>query len=236
MFLIKDKLLLMKYLFSILFVLYAFAAFAQETLIPTEEQALLSVIVSDMEENPRPQDKIIFQGKLTKLSFEAVADDEGKFSILLPEGDIYLIKIQGLGNEIDFDELRIPKQEGKVSGKLAVRYRPERIFNLDDVHFETSKAVLLPNSFPTLDELVEVLLLKKEMAVEIAGHTDAVGDDASNLVLSQKRAESVVNYLIKKGVSSSQLVPKGYGESAPIADNETLEGRKENRRTEARIL
>lgn len=226
----------MKYLFSILFSFYAFGVIAQGTLVPTEEQALLAIIVSDMEENPRPKDKIIFEGKLTKLSFEGVADEEGKFSILLPEGDIYLIKIQGLGSTIDFDELRIPKQEGKVSGKLAVRYRPARTFNLDDVHFETNKAVLLPNSFPTLDGLVEVLLLKEEMSVEIAGHTDAIGDDASNLVLSQKRAESVVNYLIKKGVPSSQLVPKGYGEAAPIADNETLEGRKENRRTEARIL
>ncbi|MBL4649261.1 MAG: OmpA family protein [Aureispira sp.] len=226
----------MKYLFNILFAFYAVGAIGQETLIPTEDQALLSIIVSDMEENPRPKDKIIFEGKFTKLSFEGIADDEGKFSILLPEGDIYLIKIQGLGSTIDFDELRIPKQEGKVSGKLAVRYRPARIFNLDDVHFETNKANLLPNSFSTLDELAEVLLLKEEMNVEIAGHTDAIGDDASNLVLSQKRAESVVNYLIQKGVPTSQLVPKGYGESAPIADNETLEGRKENRRTEARIL
>jgi OOP family OmpA-OmpF porin len=226
----------MKYLLSILFSFYAFGVVAQGTLVPTEDQALLAIIVSDMEENPRPKDKIIFEGKLTKLSFEGVADEEGKFSILLPEGDIYLIKIQGLGSTIDFDELRIPKQEGKVSGKLAVRYRPARTFNLDDVHFETNKAVLLPNSFPTLDDLVEVLLLKKEMSVEIAGHTDATGDDASNLVLSQKRAESVVNYLIQKGVPTSQLVPKGYGEAAPIADNETLEGRKENRRTEARIL
>ncbi|MFT5647043.1 MAG: OOP family OmpA-OmpF porin [Aureispira sp.] len=226
----------MKYLLSILFPFYAFGVVAQGTLVPTEDQALLAIIVSDMEENPRPKDKIIFEGKLTKLSFEGVADEEGKFSILLPEGDIYLIKIQGLGSTIDFDELRIPKQEGKVSGKLAVRYRPARTFNLDDVHFETNKAVLLPNSFPTLDDLVEVLLLKKEMSVEIAGHTDATGDDASNLVLSQKRAESVVNYLIQKGVPTSQLVPKGYGEAAPIADNETLEGRKENRRTEARIL
>jgi len=226
----------MKYLFNILFAFYAVGAIGQETLIPTEDQALLSIIVSDMEENPRPKDKIIFEGKFTKLSFEGIADDEGKFSILLPEGDIYLIKIQGLGSTIDFDELRIPKQEGKVSGKLAVRYRPARIFNLDDVHFETNKAILLPNSFSTLDELAEVLLLKEKMNVEIAGHTDAIGDDASNLVLSQKRAESVVNYLIQKGVPTSQLVPKGYGESAPIADNETLEGRKENRRTEARIL
>ena len=226
----------MKYLFSILFAFYAFGAIAQETLIPTEDQALLSIIVSDMEENPRPKDKIIFEGKFTKLSFEGIANEEGKFTILLPEGDIYLIKIQGLGSAIDFDELRIPKQKGKVSGKLAVRYRPARTFNLDDVHFETNKAVLLPNSFPTLDELVEVFLLKEELSVEIAGHTDAIGDDASNLVLSQKRAESVVNYLIQKGVPTSQLVPKGYGETAPIADNETLEGRKENRRTEARIL
>lgn len=226
----------MKYLFSILFVVYTLGVIAQETLVPTEEQALLSVVVSDMEENPRPQDKITFQGKLTNKSFEGIANQEGKFSILLPEGDIYLIKIQGLGNSIDFDELKIPKQEGKVSGEIAVRYRPAKTFNLDDVHFETNKAILLSKSFPTLDELVEVLLLKKTMNVEIAGHTDAVGDDASNLILSQKRAESVVNYLIQKGVPASQLVPKGYGESAPIADNDTLEGRKENRRTEARVL
>jgi len=226
----------MKYLFSILFVVYTLGVIAQERLVPTEEQALLSVVVSDMEENPRPQDKITFQGKLTNKSFEGVANQEGKFSILLPEGDIYLIKIQGLGSSIDFDELKIPKQEGKVSGEIAVRYRPAKTFNLDDVHFETNKAILLSKSFPTLDELVEVLLLKKTMNVEIAGHTDAVGDDASNLILSQKRAESVVNYLIQKGVPASQLVPKGYGESAPIADNDTLEGRKENRRTEARVL
>lgn len=209
---------------------------AQETLVPTEDQALLAVLVSDMEENPRPKDKIIFEGKGSQKSFEGIADQEGRFSILLPEGDIYLIKIQGLGSNIDFDELNIPKQEGKISGEIAVRYRPAKTFNLDDVHFETNKAKLLPNSFPVLDELVEVLSFKKAMKVEIAGHTDAVGDDASNLLLSQKRAEAVVQYLIQKGISSSQLVAKGYGETAPIADNETAEGRKENRRTEARIL
>ena len=139
----------MKYLFSILFSFYAFGVIAQETLVPTEDQALLSIIVSDMEENPRPKDKIIFEGKLTKLAFEGVADEEGKFSILLPEGDIYLIKIQGLGSTIDFDELRIPKQEGIVSGKLAVRYRPARTFNLDDVHFETQRVMMF-----TKDELL----------------------------------------------------------------------------------
>lgn len=226
----------MKYLLIGFFILCLFSVNAQETLVPTENQALLAVLVSDMEENPRPKDKIIFEGKISQKSYEGIANQDGKFSILLPEGDVYLIKIQGLGNSIDFDELKIPKQEGKVSGEIAVRYRPAKTFNLDDVHFETNKAILLPNSFPALDELAEVLSLKKDLNVEIAGHTDAVGDAASNLLLSQKRAEAVVQYLTKKGISSSQLTAKGYGETAPIADNETEEGRKENRRTEARIL
>lgn len=226
----------MKYSFALLFTLCSYSLIAQQALLPTEEQALLSVVVSDMEAKPRPLDKIIFQGKISQQSFEGIANQEGKFSILLPEGDIYLIKIQGLGSSIDFDELKIPKQEGKVSGEITVRYRPAKTFNLDDVHFETNKAALLPNSFPTLDELAEVLLLKKAMQVEIAGHTDAVGEEASNLILSQKRAEAVVHYLIQKGVPAGQLTAKGYGESSPIADNDTLEGRKENRRTEARVL
>ncbi|WP_063833143.1 OmpA family protein [Aureispira sp. CCB-QB1] len=228
----------MKYVFSILCLFSMCRVVAQtvDSLVPTEDQALLSVIVLDMEENPRPKDKIIFQGKHSQLTFEGIADLHGAFSILLPEGDTYFIKIQGLGNSVDFDELSIPKQKGKISGEIAIRYRPARTFNLDDVHFETNKATLLPPSFASLDELAEVLLLKKDLYVEIAGHTDNVGDSSSNLLLSQKRADAVVKYLIQKGVPANQLTAKGYGESNPIADNNTQEGRRENRRTEARVL
>ncbi len=225
-----------KNLIAFVLLLISYNAFAQEALIASEDQALLNIIVSDMEGTPRPQDKIIFEGKHTKKSFEGIADNNGKFQILLPEGDIYLIKIQGLANEIDFDELRIPKQEGVIQGNLAVKYRPEQKFTLDDVHFETAKSTLLPSSFPTLDDLVEILKLKESLRLEIAGHTDSVGDDQSNLKLSQNRAQAVVNYLIKKGIDKSRLVAQGYGEEQPIADNDTAEGRQENRRTEARIL
>jgi len=114
-----------------------------------------------MKEVPRPKDKIIFQGKISQQSFETITNQEGKFSILLPEGDVYFIKIQGLGNTIDFDELKIPKQERKISGQIAIRYRPAQTFNLDDVHFETNKAILLLNSFSTLDELAEALFIIK---------------------------------------------------------------------------
>jgi len=68
--------------------------------------------------------------------------------------------------------------------------------------------------------------------VEIGGHTDSVGKDASNLKLSQSRAESVRTYLIKRGIASNRMVPKGFGENVPIADNRTEAGRSQNRRVE----
>jgi OOP family OmpA-OmpF porin len=74
------------------------------------------------------------------------------------------------------------------------------------------------------------------MKVEVAGHTDNVGTDAYNLKLSQGRATAVRDYFVSQGVPSSQLTVKGYGESDPIADNNTDEGRERNRRSELRIL
>ena len=110
---------------------------AQQKLIPTENLALLNVTVSNMEKLPRPNDKIIFEGIHTENRFTGISNKNGNFQILLPEGDIYEIKIQGLSKQIDFDKINIPKLEGMISGNLSVRYRPERSFTLDDVHFET---------------------------------------------------------------------------------------------------
>ena len=74
------------------------------------------------------------------------------------------------------------------------------------------------------------------MVLEVSGHTDNVGDDAKNLLLSQNLANSVMNYLIQKGVSAGQLKAMGYGERQPIADNATDEGRKQNRRVMFTVL
>ena len=107
---------------------------------------------------------------------------------------------------------------------------------LENVYFNTGSAVLKPESFTSLNNLVEVMKLKPTMVIEISGHTDDVGDDALNLELSQKRAESVRNYLIKNGIASNRVTAKGYGETQPIADNSTPEGKAKNRRTEVKIL
>ena len=74
------------------------------------------------------------------------------------------------------------------------------------------------------------------ITVEIAGHTDSQGSDEYNKDLSKRRAQSVVNYLVEKGISESQFVAEGYGEEVPVDTNETKEGRQNNRRVEFTVL
>ena len=83
---------------------------------------------------------------------------------------------------------------------------------------------------------VQLLKDNPTVKIEISGHTDNVGKPSDNLTLSNNRAKSVVNYLITKGISAQRLVAKGYGETKPVADNKTEEGRAKNRRTELKVI
>ena len=201
-----------------------------------EENALIHVKVTDMEDMARENDIIHFVGIKSQNSFEGISNKEGKFDILLPEGDRYQIKIIGLGKEEEYNTLEIGSDEGYYEAEIIVGYEPATTFNLEDVHFDVNKASLRPASFKALDNLAYVLKIKNDIKVEIAGHTDSDGDDMENMKLSQARAESVINYLITKGIAKDRLVAVGYGETEPIADNDTAFGKQENRRTEARIL
>lgn len=107
---------------------------------------------------------------------------------------------------------------------------------LNNIYFNQGDDELLPESHKELDKLVDLLNKNKELKIEIGGHTDNFGTDELNLSLSTKRALAVKNYLVQKGISDSRLKHKGYGSSKPIADNDTAEGRKKNRRVEFVIL
>ncbi len=100
------------------------------------------------------------------------------------------------------------------------------------VFFDTNKATIKPVSFALLDDVALAMRDNPKIKVEVQGHTDSVGNDAFNLKLSQSRAESVRTYLLKKGITSDRMDPKGYGENVPIADNRTTDGRSQNRRVE----
>ncbi|NNE43565.1 MAG: OmpA family protein, partial [Gemmatimonadetes bacterium] len=107
---------------------------------------------------------------------------------------------------------------------------------LQGVNFEYNSAVLLPESKLVLDRVAGSLKAWPEIRVEVGGHTDSQGSDAYNRKLSARRAASVRDYLVSRGVAAEQLTSAGYGETQPIADNTTDTGRAKNRRVELRKL
>lgn len=104
------------------------------------------------------------------------------------------------------------------------------------VYFKTNEHTLDFEDLSALNALYEKMVENQTMHVEIAAHTDNVGNDAYNLRLSQRRANSVRQYIIGKGIPEDRIVSKGYGETDPVDTNETEEGRAKNRRTEVRVL
>jgi OOP family OmpA-OmpF porin len=115
---------------------------------------------------------------------------------------------------------------------LALESALEKSLVLKNVLFETGKAILLPQSFPELDMLSQHLKDNPSLKVEITGHTDNVGNEATNTKLSEQRAKAVCDYLISKSIDPGRMTHKGFGSSMPIAPNDSEEGRKQNRRVE----
>lgn len=128
----------------------------------------------------------------------------------------------------------------QVIAKPVVQLTPEEQKILQDVfedlEFATGKSVIKAVSFPSLNKLATLLVTKRSYSLKVSGHTDDVGSDKSNQTLSVNRANAVKNYLIKKGVSKNRLEARGYGETQPIADNTTDEGRQKNRRVEFTVF
>jgi outer membrane protein OmpA-like peptidoglycan-associated protein len=102
---------------------------------------------------------------------------------------------------------------------------------LNNIHFLTASAELYEASKAGLDRLAEALQRHPRLRLEVGGHTDAVGKDEDNLVLSERRAKAVYDYLILRGIDPDRLTYRGYGETRPVATNDTPEGRALNRRT-----
>jgi OmpA-OmpF porin, OOP family len=100
------------------------------------------------------------------------------------------------------------------------------------INFETGKSEIKPESKPIIDQIYEMLKQNPDLKISIEGHTDNVGTEKSNQTLSESRAKSVMNALVSKGIIVSRLQYKGWGQTKPIADNNTEEGKAKNRRVE----
>jgi len=109
----------------------------------------------------------------------------------------------------------------------------QRAVDFRGVHFDFNRDILNAEAVAVLDEAAEILKRYPGLQVEVVGHTDAIGSNAVNQRLSERRARTVYNYLVNKGIDRSRLVgPTGYGKTQPIAPNDTRDGRAQNRRTE----
>lgn len=201
-----------------------------------EPSSLLNVTVSDFELNPSPGDKIFFISKKTGKVYSEISDKDGKFQITLPNGSEYEIKIKAFDQNMNYTAVQIAEADYDMEFDIEIKYELPKTYTLKDVLFDTNSDKLKSSSFQSLDELAEFMLNKSTLKIELAGHTDSEGEADFNMELSQKRAETVRNYLIKKGVPSNRLTAVGYGETQPIATNATEEGKSQNRRTEVRIL
>jgi len=191
-------------------------------------------------------------GKLLKADYELInlstgkvtiknsTDGTGNFLVCLPSGYNYGINVSKAGylffSENFMFEGQHPVMEPYVK---RINLNPIKVgekMQLSNVFYEFDSWQLKKESMSELNNLANLLSENKDFIIEIGGYTDSTGSAEYNQVLSEKRAMSVVNYLIDKGISPDKLKYKGYGNKSPIGDNVSIEGRRLNRRTEAKII
>lgn len=167
------------------------------------------------------------------------ADENGEILLCLPLNSNYAFNVSETGYLFYSQAIQL---EGVNSLKnpflLNIQLQPVKVgaeMNLYNIYFETDSFGILPESEPELTKLVSFLKNNPNLEVEIQGHTDNSGRTESNLELSKMRAKSVVEYLVSNGIPGIRLQSKGFGETSPVAPNDTDGGRKLNRRTTVKI-
>ncbi|MFD0793746.1 OmpA family protein [Mucilaginibacter litoreus] len=165
--------------------------------------------------------------------------DAGEFLATLPAGKNYGLNISKQGYLFYSENFSLTGLKDKKAFNLAVALSPIDVGNkviLKNIFFDTGKFELKAESKAELQKLSEFLKMNPAIRIEISGYTDDVGNDQANQTLSEKRAQSVYEYLTAGGTSAARLVYKGYGEAKPIAPNTSDENRALNRRTEFMII
>lgn len=191
-------------------------------------------------------------GKKLKSSYELInlttketamksfTDDNGNFLVCLPTGQNYGLNVTR-EDYLFFSENFMLEGDHPVSEPFRKRIGLSPVkqgekMTLYNVFFETDSWELKEESIIELTRLYELLVANERIIVEIGGHTDSSGSFEHNLALSEQRAGSVRSFLISRGIDSERLQFKGYGETRPVSDNDSEEGRRRNRRTEVTVI
>jgi outer membrane protein OmpA-like peptidoglycan-associated protein len=159
----------------------------------------------------------------------------GSFLASLPANKNYALNVSKEGFLFYSDNFELKEQTATEPKVLQIELTPIKkgaSMVLKNVFFETGSFELKNSSKVELDKLLGFMKVNPKVAVEIGGHTDNVGSAELNKELSKNRADAVRDYLVNNGASAGRIIAVGYGDSKPLADNETEEGRAKNRRTE----
>lgn len=196
--------------------------------------------IADEETNKEMDVQVVFTnlGKNEVIKEKPAKNKAGKYVVKLRKGDKYEVNVNS-PKGYSFYSTKVNLEENPNGQKLDVKLtalKPKTRLTLKEITFQSNSAELASSSFAELDRVVTLMIENPELRVEISAHTDDIGSDSYNLKLSNKRAESVVNYLVEKFITTSRLVAKGYGKSLPLVPNSSEENRARNRRVELKII
>jgi outer membrane protein OmpA-like peptidoglycan-associated protein len=205
-----------------------------------DDKCLLLTSVTDFDSIPQPNARMIIWNTKDSLNFnkEFVSDLEGRSSLIIDQGHNYSIQVFKADTFNIFRNLNIEKLDYPYSVEFDMSIKITKIYTqiLElDVNFATNSSIIPTESKYSIDQLYNLLKNDSKINIELASHTDYVGDDRFNMLLSQRRSESVKTYLVNKGIDITRVQAQGYGEKQPKASNETRIGRALNRRTEVRM-
>jgi outer membrane protein OmpA-like peptidoglycan-associated protein len=214
-----------------------------DLVLAPQREAVVRILAHDTDGRPVPDTTATLVSDGLGCGPDEVwrADGDGRLEGLVGAGGFTLF-VEAPEHRIHRDTVLVPPPPSET--ELDVTLEPTRIELVADeikilekVYFDTDRATIQPRSYPLLQEVADTLLAYPRIArVEVQGHTDSRGSDDYNLDLSQRRADAVRTYLIEQGVQPERLAAVGYGETEPVASNNTSSGREKNRRVQFLIL
>ena len=223
----------------------------------TATEAAMRLFVVHPENGPLPGIVIKLTGPDGHEYYTDETDSQGYAEVLVPAGQRYDLEYLSLGRRSTVAHVDVPAGPHQDI-RLTLRYRPwappprpapppvaatpdapppapppEEGLVLEGILFETGSATIDPESNPRIDRVVEYMTHRPSVRIRIAGHTDNVGDPRRNQALSEARAQAVRSYIVSHGIDGSRVEAVGYGDTQPVASNDTEEGRAQNRRISA---
>ncbi|HEY4207108.1 MAG TPA: OmpA family protein [Puia sp.] len=219
----------------------------------------LDLYTFDLREDIRPAQTLWVKGRvfdktthkglpsgveLTDLSTRTVisqlqTDETGNYLITLPKGKDYAFNVDRKGYLFFSENFPLSQHKEDTAYNIDIPLQPieaNAAIVLRNIFFDPNKYELKPESQVELDKVVQLLKDNPTLKIQINGHTDNSGKSSDNVTLSENRAKAVTAYLTSKGINTARLSFKGWGDSQPVATNETPEGRAQNRRTELKVI